>query len=919
MIKNIIILFSLFILAKNSYGQPGQPSPLRKVSGIVIDSTQQSVIGAIVILTSKTDTMRTSTNEDGLFFFKNVKAWEFSLTVRSLGYGGFVKVGKYNDTDALLTMDPIILKQTSTVLNEVIVDGTPSIVYKVDTVEYKAADYKVREGAAVEDLLKKMEGMEVDKDGNLYFNGSIVTAAKLNGKNFIDGNISTVTKNLPADIISKVQIINDYGDQAARTGIKDGASQQVLNVTTKAERSLGYFAKMSGGVGNDSRYDGDLTGARINANRNFALAGNISNTVNGVPTNIGGIIGSRGDSQNGQDNGNTVNKAVGISYRDQWGPRIQANINYSFGLKNINSLTSRVFQDFSTSGLTLSNDEGSQSNKSSGHKLKFEMDNSIDSSNFLKISSNFSHTSYSGDDRFSKVFSGLIRQNQEQNNFNQQTSPSYSLDVLFQHFFEKKGRNFSADLNSSISQYNQERDLNSNILYFDKITNVILKDSTIQRLIDRNHRTNTLRTSLTYSEPINAHSAIQFLSSITTKGYDNGTIASSVNSFGMSLPVDSLSNVFKYSFTQARLALGYKYSKKRYSIAVGTAALPIVLEGGSKNTGIFVRRTSFNLLPIFRLEYSWTLQQQITVNYSGNPIEPQFSQIQPIRDIANPQSPEIGNPNLKTAFSHALNTTYNNYYPNSQIGLNAGFNIGFYRNRVISNIIQVADAYKSLIYERHYLNANGSYFVRGNYRLTKQLADRKYGLRFLGSIDHQRNIGKSNNFENISDQLTLTNELGLRASPSENFEINPSISYTFSFSENTLPAFYDNKIDVFSLNVNGVKYFMKTWLAGYTVSKNFVRGISSNIANNPLIADVYLEKDFFKLKGVKMRLQAFDIFNQNRFINRSFTETSITDTRTSLQSRYFQISLTGNLQKWKGSPVRNGRAMQRRGDGSFIY
>ena len=157
-----------------------QPIPLRQVSGVVKDSTDQTVIGASVTLTSSADTIKTITNEDGLFFFKNVKSWVFKIQVTSIGHVSKVVSGKYNDAKPRLTLDPIILKNDEKLLNEVVVNGTPTIVYKTDTVEYRASDYVVRKGATVDELLQKMEGVEVGNDGSVTVNGTAVAKARLN-------------------------------------------------------------------------------------------------------------------------------------------------------------------------------------------------------------------------------------------------------------------------------------------------------------------------------------------------------------------------------------------------------------------------------------------------------------------------------------------------------------------------------------------------------------------------------------------------------------------------------------------------------------------------------------------------------------------------------------------------------------------
>src|SRR5687768_4215842 len=194
------------------------PLPTREVSGIVKDSTDLGVIGATVTLTSAKDTVKTSTNSDGIFIFKNIKSATYTIVVQSIGYASTPPMRfKQNDLAPRIVMDPIILKEQKNTLNEVVISGTPSITYKTDTVEYKASDYIVRKNATVDELLKKMEGMEVGSDSTLVHNGESVVKAKVNGKDFLGGDIANAIKNLPAEIVDKIQIVDDYGDQAART------------------------------------------------------------------------------------------------------------------------------------------------------------------------------------------------------------------------------------------------------------------------------------------------------------------------------------------------------------------------------------------------------------------------------------------------------------------------------------------------------------------------------------------------------------------------------------------------------------------------------------------------------------------------------------------------------------------------------
>ena len=246
--------------------------------------TAKQLAGLPLRMISKKDTLKTATNEDGIFVFKNVKMATFVITIKSIGYATSVRRYLNNDAIKRIVLDPVILKNETNMLNEVKINGTPTITYKTDTVEYRASDYKVRENATVDELLKKMEGMEVGSDGTLTHQGQQVTKARLNGKDFAGGNVAQAIQTLPADIVEKIQIVDDYGDQAGRTGIKDGDPTKVLNITTRADRSVGNIVRATASAGSDDRYDERLFAQRINGNEQLGVIANIRNTVNGVPS-----------------------------------------------------------------------------------------------------------------------------------------------------------------------------------------------------------------------------------------------------------------------------------------------------------------------------------------------------------------------------------------------------------------------------------------------------------------------------------------------------------------------------------------------------------------------------------------------------------------------------------------------------------
>ncbi|WP_461452634.1 porin family protein [Mucilaginibacter sp.] len=176
----------------------------------------------------------------------------------------------------------------------------------------------------------------------------------------------------------------------------------------------------------------------------------------------------------------------------------------------------------------------------------------------------------------------------------------------------------------------------------------------------------------------------------------------------------------------------------------------------------------------------------------------------------------------------------------------------------------------------------------------------------------------TNNVENFSTSWTFNERLGPRINPNDWFEINPYVSYNVTKSTNTLPDAPDNNVKTTALSVDGKVYLFETWLVGYSASKNYVTGISSNLTKNPFVVNAYFEKELFKKRNGILSVQLFDLLDQNNFVTRVTTPTGYTDTKSNALSRYIMVSFRINLQKWSGAPKHHGQLMQRRGDGSFI-
>jgi hypothetical protein len=924
------------------------PVATREVSGIVKDASGQTVIGASITLTSTKDTLRGATNEDGIFIFKDVKMATFVVSIKGIGYLPSTRRYLNNDAIKRIVLDPVVLKTQDNLLKEVTVNGASSITYKTDTVEYRASDYKVRENATVDELLKKMEGMEVGTDGTLTHQGQQVTKARLNGKDYAGGDVAQAIQNLPAEIIEKIQVVDDYGDQAGRTGVKSGDPTKVLNMTTRADKSVGNLLRITASGGNNDRYDERVFAQRINANQQIGIIGNIRNTVNGVASSGisttattgggGGGNGGGGGGNGGGGGGNTGNVGgstgsggtttsggPSFNYRDQWGKYIQINAAYRYTFNDVNSISNSTGQTFSSLGTTNFTRNGTSTNNSKSHVASFEFEYSPDSSNFLRVTPSFSYngsTSLS-DNETTQV--GLQNQYSKILSTGKNTTPTYGAIVLYQYIFKKNHRrNISLQLNLTHSNQ-QQNTISTNDLQFRNAQQNLLKDSLTHRELDRGNITKNYRASLTYVEPLTPISQLEFNAQMNYRGYDNSAITDSIAPNGNLIMLNAYSNLYNYSFTENRIALNYRLNKPKYNISFGFTAIPTHLQGTNISKSTSTDRNDFYLVPLFRFQYQWSRQQQISINYNGTTTEPTFTQIQPVPDYTDLQNPVFGNPDLKPSFTHAIVTRYNNYISNSKVNLSANIQANLYQNQIATNIVQVAQkGLNNYINETHYINLSGAKRIQGNYNIAKQFDDRRYNLSLNGTASYDYALGMSNNLLNHTTSWDISERFGPRINPNTTIEFNPFVAYEIHRSFNTLSytsSMSNTDYTKTSINLEGKFYFFKdkTWTFEYDLSKNYINGLSSNVTKNPFVVNAYIEKEFFQRKNGILRISAFDILNQNNFINRTVTTNSITDTKTNALSRYVMVSFILNLQKWTGIAQRNGRNMQRRGDGSFIY
>ncbi len=935
-----------------------------QVKGTLIDSASlkpiENAVISLVVKSNPTDTSYTFTDTKGQFRFETVPASGFSIIIRHLGYWPRAKYVPVNKVEKTIDVGSFVMAQDAKLLSEVVVE-VAAIVIKEDTIEYNAASFKVKEGAVVEDLLKKLPGVQVDKDGNVTAQGKAVTRVKVNGKDFFGGDVKTATKELPANIVDKIQIIDDYGDQATVSGIKDGDPDKVLNIQIKKDKNKGFFGRATAGYGTQDRYQASFNGNYFNNNRQISVLGN-SNNTNTSLFNFGGggnrgatsmmrtgmsamsDMGGMGGMNNmmqgggnssaftgGSNTGISTTNSFGFNYRDQWSKRISVYGSYSYNHKN----TSQLQNSYETNNTTeINNSQDLNSlTKGNSHRFTFNMEYQIDSFNYLKVSPSFN---YSGSNANSNtVFDykrpdGTKTLDGSNKNLTGSKAPNLAATILYNHKFRKRGRNFSSSINLGTNQNNSDQDATN--LSYQYVPPFAGPRNTFQ-FIDQENNNYNYGVRFTYSEPINKYRSLDFSYSHNlnygrnnrkTFNVDSATKAKTLNNF--------LSNDYENDFYNNRVGVSLRTTKKKYNYTIGISVQPVNLQGNSiTRDSAYKTIKRANVFPIARLVYNFNRTKTLNFSYNGNATQPSFSQLQPVQDLSNPQNTTIGNPNLKPSINHNLNLSYNNFNFVSGKVIFTNLTFSTIRNQIINKTAKRDGTGSSISIPE---NANGYYNLLGFYAYSKPYKNRKYVITLNGSVNYNHNISLTDSVfisgNSIKQNLDInkingnnwiiTQGLVFEFNYKEWLELGTGISYSLndnkfkSANEKKLTGFQNTSSNAWTfsnnININFTKTLSLKYDFDYTINTGLANGVSKNLA----IMNASLEKQLFKKKNGIIKLAAYDLFKQNSNISRSVSGYSIIDTRTNRLTRYFIATFTYRLQRFAGQNVQApGMDMRRMG------
>lgn len=877
------------------------------VKGRIIDSQGQPLIGATATLLALPDsTIITGlmTDVNGEYNFKNLKTQSYAVKASMTGMDTEVADFTVNDSTETVELPPIKLYDTSTVLNEVLVKGVKAaVVAKEDTLEFNADSFHTTDNAVVEDLLKKMPGIEIGSDGSITATGKSISKILVNGKEFFEDDPKMATKNLSAKMVSKVQVIDRKSDQARLTGVDDGEDETVINLTVKKGMEESWFGNIKAGYGTDDRYGGNFMISRMGDGNRVTLIGRANNT------NEAGF----GPGGGGGGSGINTTQMIGANFTvgDDEKFAIGGDLSYSHSSRDAESSSETM--NLLPDSVSYQNSNSKSLNENHNASARFRMKWEIDPDNTLDFRPSFNYSrSYSTSQSLSELFAGDASKTkvnrQDNNQLNHGDSWTLRGDMTYVHRFpQKKGRSLSLRAEYSFSNNKQHSTTLSEIIRY--LLDDNNQDEDLFRFTDNKTWNNNISARVTWTEPVGKPgNFIEFAYRINSRRNNadkfvynlpldllEGTPGDyKMPDFG-SVPVggelsDILSNSFRNDFLTQSIRAGYVRTTKEMNLNAGIELTPsssksIDLINSARN---IPRRNVLNFAPYLRFRYKFSQNSSMQIRYNARSSEPSMTQLQPVADESDPMNIKVGNPDLKPTFSQRLFATYNDYDMDTQRSLFAMINGSYTINNIISKTTTdpTTGARTST-----YTNTSGNFSIMARGMYNQPLRNKNWRIFANLMLNYGTSDSYINGLFNHSGNFNIGPRAGVTFS-TEVIQISANPTYSWQLATNSLANQPNRTNSSYGFDTDLTLIF--PFGLQFTTDLNFSKtaGLSAGYDSKSWIWNASLEYTIPGAYGLNVFVEAHDLLADTKNISRNVSAAAITDSRFNNLTRYFMFGLS---------------------------
>ena len=763
--------------------------------GTVVDTASVPLAGGTVMLLSSTDSSLlgfTRTLENGVFEMKNQPGGTYLLRCTYFGYRNFQQIVPLTGSETTVNLGTLHMQPQSQLLGEVEITGQANpVTIKNDTIEFNAGSFKVKDNAVVEDLLKKLPGVEVERDGTVRAQGEEVKNVTVDGKKFFGSDPKLATKNLPADAVKKVQVYDKKSDQAVFSGVDDGQREKTINLELKPDKKNGWFGRAAGGAGvdepGDLRYENNLNLNRFKPKQQISLLG-MGNNANQPGFSIddymafsgamrqmmsggGGRVSLQFDSDDnsipldfgGDNEGFLTTWAGGLNYNQELGAKTDLNTSYFYSNSDKTFARNSTRTSFLPTGNFSTSSTSNENNVTDNHRLNFTLDQKIDSFNSVQFTSQFLHTDRSSvSNTFSQNFdANALLQNEGLRDYQADaTGSNWTGNLQYRHKFPKKGRNIATNFNFGLNNNDSENNSFSENRYFNDGGQPNRIDTVAQNQFFKNDILNW-GAKATYTEPLGKKRYLEFnYGYFVTENQADKDVYDVLN--GERNYNAQLSNAYTNNFNYHRGGVGFRLNRKAWNGSVGLDAQSATLEVTS-GVGQPVKQEFRHLLPRLDFGYQFQPTKNLGVNYTSSINAPNVQQLQPVPDVSDPLNISVGNPDLRPEYAHNVQLNYGAFNPETMRSFFSGLFFTYTQDRIVN--AQTVDSLFRRIYRP--VNTDVEYRLNGTFAfgLPWKKMESRFNLRSEAGFTRGQNF--INTRENFTSGFQLSQSLSWDYTPTE--------------------------------------------------------------------------------------------------------------------------------------------------------
>jgi hypothetical protein len=903
MLRKSVITFLVCLITLLAAAQ----NPGASIRGSVEDSvSKQSLEDATITLTHTADgSLLRRTRSRKEFVFSGLPAGRYTVITTYLGYA----------TDSLnITLDSnagrqlrILLRHSAHSMMEVVVHAAiPPAIIKNDTIAFNAAAYPTRPNATVEDLLRKLPGIDIDKNGNVTMQGQRVDKIYLDGKEFFLNDPRTATQNLPADIVDQIEAFDSETDRSRLTGVKETTGTKSINIKLKKNRRRGYFGKLyagtgSGGAANPgkptSSYSAGGTATNLGGNWLFGTgnANNMNNQFTGT------------DNKNGPGGGGlqTLNN-LQLNFRTNKSSKVNFTL-------NAGTNGSRTITDQATQRKTILTDSSLNENRFShqvNHNRSYHLNAfaefNLDSFSVLNLRSTWTPQTSSGSNSDTvaittqKANAGWLSNQGQTNNTNRSTSYSLSNTLNFRRRWRLPGRTLFFTATESHNHQDQPGSIFTLVNNFDSTHTLLQRTLTDQQTMQESNDDN-YSASISYTEPLKPGHLADLTYAIThsVSHSDKQSFDFDSATTRYDLPDSLTTNHFINYNTIQRFSAGYNATEGKYRYQLGVTLQLSHLDDRNLTSATSIVQRQINWYPRASLFYSPAKGTTVKLTYTANTTSPTIQQLQPLPDLTNPFLVRIGNPDLLQQLTHTLNATYTSFNSRSFRNMQWTLQGDLAQHEITPATTVLAGG----IQQQQYVNVDGVWHLSSNLTYGFPLGDQRKGNSSIALRGHYgRDVSIVNGSENITSGTGWGATLKLNYHPVEKLFVEAigSVDHTTALysifpNQNTLTWVQNYTLDA-SYELPGAFSIASNYAIQINGSRGTLPGKQVSLWN----ASIY--KDLFRDRSAQLRFSAFGILNTPSNFTQTVGLNYVQTQQTNIPGRILLLSFIYRFHHFPAAP-----------------